>query len=84
MIEFSGKRFLPRLYIHPIDALPKSTFHGKIKVNVRKIIAAFVSASGVAMDIAEYADRKWRSVWLVFCYKNVNSLLLTECTRENK
>ena len=58
MIEYSGKRFLSRLYIHPIDALPKSTFNGKIKVSVRKMAAAFGSASGVAMDIAQYADRK--------------------------
>ena len=36
MIEFREKRFLPRLYIHPIDALPKSTFNGKVKVGVRK------------------------------------------------
>ena len=28
MIEFSGKHFLPRLYIHPINALPRSTFNG--------------------------------------------------------
>ena len=65
MIEFSGKRFLPRLYIHSIDALPKSTSNGKIKVSVRKITAAFGSASDVAMDIAQYADRNWRSVWLI-------------------
>ena len=65
MIEFSGKRFLPRLYIHPIDPLPKSTFNGKIKVSVRKITAAFGYASGVAMDIAQYADRYWRSAWLI-------------------
>ena len=49
MIEFSGKRFLPRLYIRPIDALSKSIFNGKIKVSVRKITAAFGSASGTAM-----------------------------------
>ena len=36
MIKFREKRFLPRLYIHPIDALPKSTFNGKVKVGVRK------------------------------------------------
>ena len=42
----------------------KSTFNGKIKVSVRKITAAFRSASGVAMDIAQYADRNWRFSWL--------------------
>ena len=65
MIEFSGKRFLSRLYIHPIDALPKSTFNGKIKISVPKITAAFGSASDVAIDIAQYADRNWRSAWLI-------------------
>ena len=65
MIEFSRKFFLPRLYIRPIDALPKSTFNGKIKVNARKITATFGSASGVAMDIVQYADRNWRSAWLI-------------------
>ena len=65
MIEFSGKRFLPRLYIRPIDALSKSIFNGKIKVSVRKITAAFGSASGTAMDSAQYADRNWRSAWLI-------------------
>ena len=65
MIEFSGKHFLPRLYIHSIDALPKSTFNGKIKVTVQKITAAFGSASGIRMDIAQYADRNWRSAWLI-------------------
>ena len=59
------KCFLPRLYIHPIDALPKSTFNGKIKISVPKITAAFGSASGVAIDIAQYADRNWRSAWLI-------------------
>ena len=39
---------------------------GKIKVIVRKITAAFGSASGVAMDIAQYADRNWRSAWFIF------------------
>ena len=48
MIEYSGKRFHSRLYIHPIDALPRSTFNGKVKVTVRKMAAAFGSASGVA------------------------------------
>ena len=57
MIEFSGKRFLLRLYIHPTDALPKPTFNGKIKFRAHKITAGFGSASGVAMDIAQYADR---------------------------
>ena len=66
MIEFSGKRFLPRLYIHPINPLPKSTFNGKIKFVVRKITPVFGSASGVAMDIAQYADRNWRSAWFIF------------------
>ena len=56
IIEFSGKRFLPRLWIHPVDALPKSTFNGKMKVSWQKITAAFGSASGVAMDVAQYAD----------------------------
>ena len=65
MIEFIGKHFLPRLYIHSIDALPKSTFNGKIKVTVQKITAAFGSASGIRMDIAQYADRNWRSAWLI-------------------
>ena len=65
MIEFSRKFVLPRLYIRPIDALPKSTFNGKIKVNARKITATFGSASGVAMDIVQYADRNWRSAWLI-------------------
>ena len=65
MIEFSRKRFLPRLYMHPVDALPKSTFNGKINVSVRKITAAFGSASGVAMDIAQYVDRNRRSAWLI-------------------
>ena len=65
MIEFSRKFFLSRLYIRPIDALPKSTFNGKIKVNARKITATFGSASGVAMDIVQYADRNWRSAWLI-------------------
>ena len=65
MIKFSGKRFLPRLYIDPIDALPRSTFNGKTKVSMRKITAAFGSASGVAMDIAQYAGRNWRSAWLI-------------------
>ena len=38
---------------------------GKIKVIVRKITAAFGSVSGVAMDIAQYADENWRSAWLI-------------------
>ena len=66
MIEFSGKHFLSRLYIHPINPLPKSTFNGKIKVVVWKITPVFGSASGVAMDIAQYADRNWRSAWFIF------------------
>ena len=61
MMEFSGKRFLPRLYIHPIDTLPKPIFNGKSKVSVQKITTAFGSASGVAMDIAQLTDRNWRS-----------------------
>ena len=65
MIKFSGKRFLPRLYIHPIDARPKSTFNGKIKVSVRKITAACGCVSGVAMDIDQYTNRNWRSAWLI-------------------
>ena len=65
IIEISGKHFLPRLYINPIDALPKSTFNGKIKVTVQKITAAFGSASGIAMDITQYADRNWRPAWLI-------------------
>ena len=65
MIKFSGKRFLPRLYIHPIDALPKSTFNGKIKVSVRKITAACECVSGVAMDIDQYTNRNWRSASLI-------------------
>ena len=32
---------------------------------MRKITAACVSTSGVAMDIAQYADRNWRSAWLI-------------------
>ena len=43
----------------------KSAFNGKIKVSVRKITAAFGSASGVAMDIAQYADRNWRFAWFI-------------------
>ena len=62
IIEFSGKLLL---YKHPIDALPKSTFNGKIKVSVQKVTAAFGSASGLAINIAQYADRNWRSVWLI-------------------
>ena len=65
MIKFSGKRFLPRLYIHPIDAPLKSTFNGKIKVSVRKITAACGCVSGVAMDIDQYTNRNWRSAWLI-------------------
>ena len=52
-------------YIHPIDAFSKSTFNGKIKVSVRIMTAAFGSASGVAMDMAQYTDRNWRSAWLI-------------------
>ena len=62
IIEFSGKLLL---YKHPIDALPKSTFNGKIKVSVQKVTAAFGSASGLAINIAQYADRNWRSAWLI-------------------
>ena len=65
MIEFGGKPFLPRLCVHLINALPKSIFIGKIKVTVRKITAGFRSASGVAVDIAQCADRNWRSAWLI-------------------
>ena len=36
-----------------------------LKVIVRKIAAAFGSASGVAMDIAQYANRNWRSALLI-------------------
>ena len=36
-----------------------------LKVIVRKIATAFGSASGVAMDIAQYADRNWRSALLI-------------------
>ena len=32
---------------------------------MQKITAAFGSASGVAIDIAQYADRNWRSAWLI-------------------
>ena len=53
------------LYKHPIDVLPKSTFNGKIKVSVQKVTAAFGSASGLAINVAQYADRNWRSVWLI-------------------
>ena len=34
-------------------------------MSVRKITAAFGSASGVAIDIAQYADSNWRSAWLI-------------------
>ena len=64
MIEFIGKRFLRRLYIHRINTFPKSTFNGKIKVSVQKIAPAFGSTSGAAMDIAQYVDKNWRSAWL--------------------
>ena len=76
MIKFSGKRFLPRLYIHPIDALPKSTFNGKVKVNVRKITAAFGPASGVVMNIAQYGDRNWRSAWLILSPQEYSWLII--------
>ena len=36
-----------------------------LKVVVRKITPVFGSASGVAMDIAQYADRNWRFSWLI-------------------
>ena len=64
MIEFIGKRFLRRLYIHRINTFPKSTFNGKKKVSVQKIAPAFGSTSGAAMDIAQYVDKNWRSAWL--------------------
>ena len=41
-----------------------SAFNGKIKVTVRKITAAFGSASDLTIDIAQYADRNWRPAWL--------------------
>ena len=76
MIEVSGKRFLPRLYTYLIDAFPKSTFNRKIKVGVRKITAAFGSASGVAMDIVLYADRSWRSAWLILSPKEYSCFII--------
>ena len=76
MIEFSGKRFLSRLYIHPIDALPKSTFNGKIKISVRKVTATFESASGVAMDISQYADRNWRSTQLIISLQEYSCFII--------
>ena len=51
--------------MHPVDALQKSTFNGKIKVSVLKVTAEFGSASVVAMDIAQNTDRNWRSGWLI-------------------
>ena len=65
MTKFNGKSSLPRLYMHPVDALQKSTFNGKIKVSVLKVTAEFGSASVVAMDIAQNTDRNWRSGWLI-------------------
>ena len=32
---------------------------------MQKITAAFGSDSGIAMDITQYADRNWRSAWLI-------------------
>ena len=85
MMEFSGKRFLPRLDIHPIDTLPKPIFNGKSKVSVQKITTAFGSASGVAVDIAQYADSNWRSDWLILSSQEHSSFIIDRVyTGENK
>ena len=86
MIEFSGKRFLPRLYIHPIDAFPKLTFNGKIKISVRKTTATFGSASGVAMGIVQHADRNWRSAsaWLILSPQEYSRFIIDRVYGENK
>lgn len=53
MIESSPKPLLPCIYLHTVNVAPKSTFNGKMKVSVRKVIAPFGLASGVVTKIAQ-------------------------------
>ena len=53
---------------------------------MRKVTAAFVSPSGVAMDIAHYSDRNWRSALLIhspqeYSWFNINRMYYRKQTK---
>ena len=47
MVKRIGEKLLPRIYIREDDAVKKSSFNGKFKVSVRKLIKLFGQVSGL-------------------------------------
>ena len=52
IVEYSRMSVFPRICLHPINVVPKTTFNGKIKARVRKITAALGLTSGLVTEIA--------------------------------
>ena len=53
MVRRIGEKLLPRIYIREDDAVKKSSFNGKFKVSVRKLIKLFGQGSGLIKRVAE-------------------------------
>ena len=65
MVKRIGEKLLPRIYIRD-DAVKKSSFNGKFKVSVRKLIKLFGRGSGLIKRVAELIrDKHWKSAWLI-------------------
>ena len=66
MVKRIGEKLLPRIYIREDDAVKKSSFNGKFKVSVRKLIKLFGQGSGLIKRVAELIRHKhWKSAWLI-------------------
>ena len=66
MVKRIGEKLLPRIYIREDDAVKKSSFNGKFKVSVHKLIKLFGQGSGLIKRVAELIrDKHWKSAWLI-------------------
>ena len=66
MVKRIGEKLLRRIYIREDDAVKKSSFNGKFKVSVRKLIKLFGQGSGLIKHVAELIrDKHWKSAWLI-------------------
>ena len=68
--NFTGekvKQDVPRVHIKDDKVLKNSsTYGGKIKVSVRKLLKTYVRESGIALNISEIINHKnWKSAWLI-------------------
>ena len=68
MVKRIEEKLLPRIYIREDDAVNGmlSSFNGKFKVGVRKLIKLFGQGSGLIKRVAELIrDKHWKSAWLI-------------------